>query len=198
MLAVHPSVPARSLQEFIALAKAKPGQLNYGSSGAGAITRLAGAFFDMMTGTHLQNISYKGSGQVMTDLLGGQIQLAFGVPSPTIPFVQSGKLRGLAVSGESRLSALPQLPTFAQAGLPGFDVKAWYGFLAPAGTPKPIIDRLSNLITKALTLPEFREKLIAQGADPFANTSEQFAALMRADTAKYAKIIKTANIKADE
>ena len=200
LLVVHPSLPVRTVKEFIALAKTKPGELNYGSSGAGSTTRLAGAYFGMLTGTRLQNISYKGSGQVMNDLAGGHIHLAFAVSSPTIPHVLSGKLRAIAVSGDDRLRALPQVPTFTQAGLSGFDtnVRGWFGVLAPAGTPKAIIDKVSNEITKALTLPDVRENIIAQGAEPFSSTPEQFAALMRADTATFGRIIKTANIKAEE
>jgi tripartite-type tricarboxylate transporter receptor subunit TctC len=198
LLLVHPSVPANNLREFIALAKAKPGQLNYGSSGSGAITRLAGAFFDMMTGTRMQNISYKGTGQAMTDLLGGQVQLSFSVPPPAIPHVQAGKLRAIAVSGESRLSSLPQVPTFTEAGLSGFDVSSWYGLVAPAGTPKAVIDKLSAEIAKILVMPDIKEKIDAQGQDPFISTPERFAEIMKRDLAKYAKIIKDANIKTDE
>ncbi len=198
LLVVHPSLPARTLKEVIALAKAKPGELNYGSSGAGSTTRLSGAYFGMMTGTRMQNISYKGSGQVVNDLAGGHIQLAFAVPAAIIPYVVSGKLRAIAVSGDTRLHALPQVPTFTQAGLPGFDIQGWFGFLAPAGTPRAIIERVSTEIAKTVTLPKIRETIIAQGAEPYTNTPEEFAAMMRADTATFAKIIKTANIKADE
>jgi tripartite-type tricarboxylate transporter receptor subunit TctC len=198
ILAVHPSLPVRSLGEFIALAKTRPGELNYGSSGAGSTTHLAGAYFGMLTGTRLQNISYKGSGQVMNDLAGGHIQLAFAVSSPTIPHVLSGKLRAIAVSGDARLRALPQVPTFTQAGLPGFDIGGWFGVIAPAGTPKAIVDKLSNEITKVLALPDVSENIIAQGADPFPSTPERFEALMKVDTATFARIIKSANIKADE
>ena len=198
VLVGHPSVLANSLQEFIALAKSKPGQLNYGSSGSGSMTRLAGAFFDMMTGTRMQNISYKGTGQAMTDLLGGQVQLTFSVPPPIIPHVAAGRLKAIAVSGESRLSALPQVPTFGEAGLPGFDVTGWYGLLAAAGTPKAIIDKQSTEIARILAMPDMREKISAQGMDPFIATPEKFAAMIREDLVKYAKIIKTANIKTDE
>jgi tripartite-type tricarboxylate transporter receptor subunit TctC len=198
LLVVHPSLPVRTLKEFIALAKARPGELNYGSSGAGSTTNLAGAYFGMLTGTRLQNISYKGSGQVMNDLAGGHIQLAFAVSSPTIPHVLSGKLRALATTGDTRLRSLPQVPTFTQAGLSGFDIRGWFGVLAPAGTPKAIVDKVSNEITRTLALPDVREHILAQGVDPFPNTAEQFAALMKADTVTFARIIKSANIKADE
>lgn len=197
LLVVHPSVPSNNLREFIALARTKPGLLNYGSSGAGAITRLAAAFFEILTGTSMQNIPYKGTGQAMIDLLGGQIQVSFSVPAPAIPHVLTGKLKAIAVSGESRLSALPQVPTLTEAGLPGFDVSFWYGFIAPAGTPKPIIDKLSTEIARILAMPDTREKIVALEMDPFISTPEQFAALLKADMAKFAKIIQTANIKAD-
>jgi len=198
VLVLHPSIPAKNLREFIALVKSKPGQLNYGSSGVGAMTRLAGAYFDMMTGTKMQNISYKGTGQAMTDLLGGQVELGFLVPPPAIPHIVGGKLKALAVSGASRLSALPQVPTFTEAGLPGFDVSAWYGVVAPRGTPKAIINKLSAEIAKILAMPDIKEKIAAQGMDTFISTPEQFAPMMKEDMAKYAKIIKEANIRTDE
>ena len=198
ILVVHPSVPVRNLQEFIAFAKSKPGQLNYGSSGVGSTTRLAGAYFGMMTGTRLQNISYKGSGQVVNDLLGGHIHFAFSVSLPAVPFVTTGKLKGLAVLGDERLRVLPQVPTFAEAGMPGFDVKGWFAVVAPAGTPKVIVDKVAGEINKSLTVASVRESIIAQGGQPFINTPEQFAAMMKSETEKFAIVIKTANIKSDE
>ena len=159
------------------------------------MTRLAGAYFDMMTGTKMQNISYKGTGQAMTDLLGGQVQLGFLVPPPAIPHITAGKLKAIAVSGASRLSALPQVPTFTEAGLPGFEVKNWYGVLAPASTPMAIIDKLSTEIARILAMPDIKEKLGDQGMEPMISGPDQFAELIRAEMAKYGKVIKTANIK---
>ncbi len=195
VLTVHPSVPANTLQEFIALAKSKPGQLNYGSAGTGNSTHLAGAFFGVLTGTRMQHIPYKGSGPALTDLIGGQIQLYFVSPGPSLPIIQSGEIKAIAISGEARSPALPQVPTFTEAGLPGFDVKVWYGLLAPAATPKDIIDKFSSEVGRIAAMPDIREKLIGQGLEPLYVPAERFAALIRADTAKFARIIKTANIR---
>ena len=134
----------------------------------------------------------------MTDLLGGQIQLSFSLPAPALPHIAAGRLRAIAVSGESRVPALPQIPTFTEAGLPGFDVSVWYGLLAPAGTPRAIIDKLSAEIARMLAAPDMREKIAAQGMDPLVSTPDQIGARIRGDLAKYARIIKTANIKPDE
>jgi Uncharacterized protein conserved in bacteria len=195
MLVVNAALPANTLQEFIALAKAKPGQLNYATSASGGVTHLPGELFNMMTGVKLQQIPYKGSGPLMTDLVGGQVQLAFAIPFPPLPFIKTGRLRALAISGKSRLPALPQVPTFTEAGLPGFDIGYWYGVLARAGTPKAVVDKLSGEIARILAMPDVREKFASQGLDAFISTPEQFAARMKADMARYAKIIKTANIK---
>ena len=197
ILAIHPSVPANNLKEFISLAKAKPGQLNYGTSGSGSVTHLAIELFRIMSGTDMQAIPYKGSGPALTDFLGGQIQVYLNAAVNFIPHIKSGKVRALAVSGEKRLAVVPELPTFTEAGLPGYNVKSWFAILAPAGTPKPIIDKLSREIARALTTPDFKERLAAQGSEPFINTPEQFGELMKADMAKYAKVIKAANIKLD-
>lgn len=198
VMVLHPSVPANTLQEFITLAKSKPGQMNYGSAGSGSINRIAGALFDMTTGTKMQHISYKGSGPLMTDILGGQIQLTFNVPSVTVQHVVAGKLRAIAVSGDARLASLPQVPTFDEVGVKDFDVSVRYGFLAPAGTPKAIVDRLSNEFGKILTMPDIRATLAKQGIEPRFTPSDRFAEQLRSDTAVYARVIKTAGIKADQ
>lgn len=198
LLVLHPSVPANNLKEFIAYAKSRPGELNYGTSGAGAITRLAGALFDIMTGTKMQNIAYKGTGQALTDLLGGQVQLAYTNTITVTPHIKSGKLKAIAITGEKRSASLPQVPTFIESGLQGFDPKAWYGVVAPAGTPKPVVDKLSTEIARILAMPDIKERLEGEGADPFISTPEQFAALLKAEMAKFAQIIKTANIKPDQ
>ena len=197
ILVLHPSVPANSLQELIALAKAKPGQLNYASAGSGSPTNLVAELFSMMAGVKMQHIPYKGGGPALIDLIGGQVQLAFQIPISAIPHVRGGRIKALAVSGEGRLPALPQVPTFTEGGLPGYNVTSWYGILAPAGTRKPIVEKLSAEIAKYLALPEFKEKLVAQGMDALIANPQQFAAMMKNDTAKYARVIKAANIKAD-
>ena len=198
VLVVNPSVPANNLQELISLAKAKPGQLNHASSGTGSLAHLGIELFNTMTGTKIQNIPYKGSGQSVTDLLGGQVQLALNIPSNVIPHIRSGRLRAIAVTGVARLSALPEVPTFAEAGLPGFELRYWYAVLAPAGMPKPILDKLSVEISRIMATADTREKLQGQGMEPFISTPDQFAALMKSDLARFAKIIKSANIKIDE
>ena len=195
VLVVTPSLPAKNLKEFIALAKAKPGQLNYGTPGAGGIIHVVTEMFQAMAGIKLHHIPYKGSGPVLTDVMGGHIQLYFSPPSPVISLVKSGRLKAIAISGETRLAALPEVPTFTEGGLPGYNVASWHGVLAPAGTPKEIITRLSAEIARILRTPEVRDKLAAEGVEAFISTPEQFAALLKADMAKYAEIIRSANIK---
>jgi len=195
VLVINPSSPANTLQEFIALAKSKPGQLNYGSAGTGNVNHLNTELFCAMTGIKMQHIPYKGTGPALTDLMGGQVQSYLAPPTTVIALIKSGKLKAIAMSGETRLPALPQVPTYAEAGLPGFDPKLWFGILAPAGTPKAIVDKLSAEIAKFLATPDFKAQLDSQGLGPFYSTSDQFAALMKADMARYAKIIKSANIK---
>jgi tripartite-type tricarboxylate transporter receptor subunit TctC len=195
LIVVNPAVPAKNLQEFIALAKSKPGQLNFGSSGSGTTNHLALELFSIMAGIKMQHIPYKGAGPAIIDLIGGQIQLFTNNAVPLIPFVKSGKVRALAVSGETRLRSLADVPTVTQAGLPGYEVKSWQGILAPAKTPKPIIDKLSQELTRILQTPEISETLLTMGADPFVGGPQQFAALIKIELARYAKLIKDANIK---
>ena len=195
VLVLNPSVAANTLQEFMALAKSKPGQFNYASTGVGGTTHLAGELFNIMAGTKLQHIPYKGSGPALSDLIGGQVQLSFQIPISAIPHVLGGKLKALAITGESRLALLPQVPTFAEAGLPGYDISGWYWIVAPARTPKVIIDKMSGEIAAILAMPDVQENLARQGIEPLVSTPDQFAALIRSEIARYAKIIKTANIK---
>ena len=195
VLAINASVPANNLQELIALAKSRPGQLNYASSSSGGTTHLAGAFFSILAGIKAQHVPYKGGGPALTDLLGGQVQMFFNTPIVFLPHFKSGRLKAIAISGEKRNSSLPQVPTFTEAGLPGFYVGYWNGVLAPAGTPKAIIDKLSAEIGRILATPDAKDKLLSQGLDPFISTPEQFAALMKADMLRFANIIKSANIK---
>jgi tripartite-type tricarboxylate transporter receptor subunit TctC len=198
ILVVHPSVPVNNLQEFIALAKSRPGQLNYATSSTGGSTHLAAAIFESKTGVRMQHVPYKGGGPALSDLVGGQVQLMFATPPPSIPQVKAGRLRGIAVSGEGRFRALPQVPTFTEGGLPGMDMTSWWGVLGPAGTPKTIIDKLSAEIARILDMPEIREKIVDMGANAFISTPEQFASMMKADLERFARIIKEAKIKTDE
>ena len=197
VLVLNASVPANNLQELIALAKAKPGQLNYASSGSGSTTHLAAEFFNILAGVKTQHIPYKGAGLVMADLLTGQVQLYFNLPISVVPYVKSAKLKAIAITGESHFPALPQVPTFTEAGLPGLDVKIWFGVLAPAGTPQEIIAKVSTEIAKILATPEFKEKLDSQGMEPFISSPDQFAKLIKAEMAKWGKVIKAAGIKPD-
>jgi tripartite-type tricarboxylate transporter receptor subunit TctC len=195
ILAGSNTLPANNLQELVALAKAKPGALNAASTGTGGITHLASEYFNIVTGIKTQHVPYKGTGLVLTDMVGGQVQLFFAPPAALIPFIKAGKLKGLAVTTENRMTALPGVPTFAEAGVPAYDLKSWYGVLAPAATPRRLIDRLSGEIGKTLALPEVRKTMVAQDMDPFISTPDQFATLMTAESAKFARIIKTAGIK---
>jgi len=197
VLILHPAVPANNLQEFIALAKSTPGKLNYATSGNGNPNHLAGEWFNMATGVKMQSVPYKGGGPAITDLIGGQVQAMFSVPVSVIPQIKAGKLKAIAVAGENRLSSLPQVPTFAEAGLPGFDPKSWQGILAPAGTPRAVIDKLAAQISKILAQRDVSEKLASQGTVPFFLGPDEFAALMQADAARFAGVIKTANIRLD-
>ena len=198
VLVLHPSVPANNLQELIALAKAKPGQLNYASSGVGTAPHLSGELFNLVAGVKLQHIPYKGSGQLIPDLIAGQVQLSFQGVISVISHIKSGKLRAIAVGGENRVPALPQVPTFAEAGLPAYDRKdSWHGIVAPAGTPQAIIDKLSTEIARILAAPEAQENLANQGLDPFISTPGETAALIKVDIARIATIIRAANIRVE-
>ena len=198
VLVVYPGVPAKNLQEFIALAKSKPDELNYASSGGGSPLHLSGALFELVASVKMQHIPYKGGGPAVTDLIGGQVQLSFQTPIATIAHIKSGRLRAIAITGDKRSPSLPQVPTFAEGGLPAFTALAGYqGILAPAGTPAVIVNRLSAEIAKIVTMPDFIEKLAEQAAEPFYTTPEQFSALVKTDTARFVKIIKDAHIKVD-
>jgi tripartite-type tricarboxylate transporter receptor subunit TctC len=197
VLVLNTAVPANTVQDVIALAKAKPGQLNFASSGAGGPTHLSGELFNLIAGVKTQHIPYKGAGPAMIDLIGGHVQMFYSVPVNIITHVQSGKLKAIAVTGKTRVTALPQMPTFAEAGLPGFDIKTWNGVLAPAATPKAIVDKLSKEIAAMLTAPGNKEKLDGLGMMTLVSTPEEFGAMIKADSATYLKVIKAANIRVD-
>lgn len=198
IVTVHPSVPAQTIQELIALDKAKPGTLNYGTSGSGTTSHLSGELMNLLTGTKMQHVPYKGSGPAVTDLLGGQIQLMFAASAAAVPFIQSGKLRALAVTGKTRLPALPSVPTVAEAGYPGFNaLDGWYGLLAPPRTPKTIVDKWSAEMARILAMPDVAEKIVGQGLDPLSVPPEDFRAMMVATRDTAARIIKTSGVKID-
>jgi tripartite-type tricarboxylate transporter receptor subunit TctC len=196
-LVIHPSLPVSNLREFIAFAKARPGQLDYASSGTGTSNHLATELLCMLTGIRMNHIPYKGGGPAIIDLMGGHVQLHMNVPVNLIPNIRSGRVKGLAFTGETRLTALPQIPTFIEAGLPAFDSTNWNGILAPAATPKPIVEKLAADIRKVLDMPDIGEKLIAQGQTAWPSTPDQFSALIRSEVATFAKVVKTTHIKAD-
>lgn len=197
LLVVHPALPANNLKEFIALAKARPGQINYASSANGSGNHLSAEMLALRTGIKMQHVPYKGGGPAVIDLMAGQVQMFFNSPSSTLPYVKSGKLKALAMTGEVRFPALPNVPTFAESGLPNFDVKSWHAILAPPATSKAIIDILAAEVAKILAMPDTIDRLASLGLTPFISTPEQLAALMRSETVRYGEVIKAANIKAD-
>jgi tripartite-type tricarboxylate transporter receptor subunit TctC len=197
VLVVHPSMPVNNLKEFIALVRSRPGQVTYASAGNGNMNHLAAELFNMLTGAKTIHIPYKGGGQALIDVVSGQVHLHFAVVVSALPHLRSGRLKPLAIGGDKRFVILPQVPTFAEAGLPGFRLQPWQGFMAPARTPKPIIDRLAQEISRIVMLPEITERIHNWGSQPLLSTPEQFAQLMAADFAKFAEIIKVANIKLD-
>ncbi|HWI13913.1 MAG TPA: tripartite tricarboxylate transporter substrate binding protein [Burkholderiales bacterium] len=197
ILEVHPSLPVKNVKELIALAKSKPGQINYASTGAGQSTHLSMELFKSMAGIDVNHIPYKGSAPALVDIIGGQVSLMFDNMPTSLPHVKAGKLRALAVSTAKRSFALPQLPTVAESGLPGFEVSVWFAVLAPAATPRDIVQKVNAVLVKALHSPDVKQRLAEQGAEPVANTPEQFAATIQRDLAKWAKVVKEANVKLD-
>lgn len=195
MLEVHPSLPVKNVKELIALAKSKPGELNYASTGAGQSTHLSMELFKTMAGIDLNHIPYKGSAPALTDLLGGQVSLMFDNMPSSLPHVKAGKLRALAVSTLKRSPTMPQLPTVAESGLPGFEVSVWFAVLAPAGTPRDIVAKLHGVLVKALHAPDVKERLSSQGAQAVGDTPEEFTVQMRRDLVKWAKVVKDSGAK---
>ena len=198
VLVVHPSVPAYTLQDFIALARSKPGQLNYASSGNGTTPHLSGELFNAMAGVKIVHIPYKGAGAAVTDLLGGHVDLAFLSLSSVVPQLKARRLRALAITSAKRSALMPELPTFGEAGLDGYEVTGWYGVLAPAGTPKEIVHRLHADITRTLALDEIVQTLGAFGLEPAAsNSPAEFTAFLQSEISKWAKVVKASGAKAD-
>jgi tripartite-type tricarboxylate transporter receptor subunit TctC len=197
LLVVHPSVPANSLRELIALAKSQPGKMNYASSGPGTPYHMAGELFKSMAGVDVVHVPYKGSDGARVGILGGQVQMMFDAITTMAPNVRAGKLKGFGTSGRARSSVLPDVPTVAEAGVPGYEATIWLGVMTPAGTPKPIIDRLNAEITKVTGRAEVREAWGKQGATALSMSPEQFDQYLREDIAKWAKVIAQAGIKLD-
>jgi tripartite-type tricarboxylate transporter receptor subunit TctC len=197
VLVVHPSLPAKSVKEFIAIAKARPNDLNYGSSGSGAADHLAGELFNAMVKVKMAHIPYKGGAPAMLDLVSGNVQLVFSTLSTATAAIDSKKVRPLAVAGSKRFEGMPELPTMSEAGLKGFEVNNWYGLFAPAGTPRDIIARLNAETVKALAMPDVKKRLMDAGIIATSSSPEGFDAYIRAETAKWGKVIRDANIKAN-
>lgn len=195
LLVVHPSVPVKTVKELIAYAKSRPGQLNFASGGAGTAIHLAGELFKTMAGVDMVHIAYKGSAPAMTDLIGGQVSLMFDQILTSLPHAQGGKLRALAVTTEKRSPAAPQIPTIAEAALPGYAVTTWHGLLAPAGTPRDVVNRLSGEAARALQSPDIRDRFASQGVDPVSSTPEAFAAMMKAELEKWRRVIAASGAK---
>ena len=195
VVAVNPTVKANSLKEFIALAKSEPGKLSYASAGAGSITHLATELFLDMAKINIVHVPYKGTGPAQTDTIAGNTQLLFGSVATTLPFIKSGRLRALAVTTPRRIPAAAEIPTVAEAGVPGYEVILWHGLIAPKGVPKAIVEQLNHAANDVLKVKDMEERLAGDGVSPAGGTPEQFGALIKSDIARWAKIVKQANVK---
>ena len=197
VVAVNPALPIKTIGELIAAAKAKPGSILYPSAGTGNSTHLGGELFAVMAGVTLTHVPYKGLGPGLVDLMAGRLQAIFSTAPAAIPHIKTGRLRGLAVTTAARSNLMPQLPTVAESGVPGYETGSCYGITAPAGTPRAVVSRLNKEITTVLGTPDFREQLLNAGADPMQTTPEQFAAYVQIEIAKWAKVIKLSGAKAE-
>ncbi len=197
VLVVHPSVPVKTVKEYIALAKRKPGELTYGTAGVGTFSHVSGELLGVMTGVKLTHVPYKGSGPVLIDLVGGHISSSFESITPTLPHIVSGRVRALATTGAARAHALPDLPTIAEAGVPGFDNPSWGAIGAPARTPRPIIELLNKEINAIMQMPEFKEAIRLSGGNITGGTPEQFRDYLKSELAKFGKLFKDIGLKVD-
>ena len=197
LVVVRPSLPVKTTKELIALAKSKPGQINFASSGQGSVIHLATELFDSVAGIKMNHIPYKGTGPALTDTIGGQTDIFFSSTATAMPHVQSGKLRAIAVTTAKRIAALPNVPTVAESGLPGYEVILWHGLIGPKGLPRPIVERINGEVTKALKLKETAEQLQNDGVVPAGGTPEQFAAQIKKEIAVWRKVATDAGVKAE-
>lgn len=197
VLVVHPSLPAKSVKELIALARARPGEINYSSSGSSGPQHLAGELFKMMAQVDIVHVPYKGGGPAATALVGGHVQLQFSTPVSALPHLRSGRLRALAVTSLERSEAFPQLPTISEAALPGYEAVTWWGLLGPAGMPREVVTKVHADVVKVLAQPDTREKLAGQGVSPAGTSPEDFGAMIERDIEKLGKIVKAANVRLD-
>lgn len=194
---MHPSLPAQNVLELIALGRKRPGQLTFGTGGNGSGSHLTMELFKLQTQLDLVHIPYKGVGPALIDLLAGQITMSFGAVPGVLPYARGGRLRALGVSGPKRIAVLPDLPTIAQAGVPDFESTLWYGVLAPAGTPMPVINRLHATLTRALQSTDMRERFAAEGSDPVGSTPQEFHAFIKSEIERWAVVVKVAGMKAE-
>jgi tripartite-type tricarboxylate transporter receptor subunit TctC len=197
VLVVHPSVAAKNVKELIALAKAQPGKLTYGSSGVGGAGHLAGVLFDQLAGTKMIHVPYKGGAPAMIALVSGEVNLVFATAETAVPQVKAGKIRALGVTTAKRSALLPDLPTIAEGGLPGYEANNWYGLLAPAKTPAAIIERLNREVVKVLNMPKVKEQLFRSGLDASPSTPKEFSAYIKSEMAKWSKVVKASGAKAE-
>jgi tripartite-type tricarboxylate transporter receptor subunit TctC len=197
VLVIHPSVPANTLAEFVTLAKAKPGSLNYGSSGVGNAGHLAGELFRLFAKIDFVHVPYKGGGPATTDLLGGQISAIFSTPASVVGHIKAGKLRALATTGAQRSLAMPEVPTIAESGYPGFEATNWYAYVAPAKTPREIVARLNQELVRVMSAPDVREQLISHGMEPQPGTSEALAKYIEREYATWGRVVREAKIGAN-
>ncbi|HKA39644.1 MAG TPA: tripartite tricarboxylate transporter substrate-binding protein, partial [Burkholderiales bacterium] len=195
ILVVHPSLPVKTVKELVALARARPGQLNYPSAGVGSSSHLAGELLAILTGIRIVHIPYKGGGPAMIDTISGEMQMMFATMPAAMPHVKSGRVRPVAVTTTQRSPTLPELPTVSETGVKGYEASTWYGVLTPARTPRPVIDRLHGETVKMLAAPDVRERLGSQGFEPAGSTPEEFAAYIKSEIAKWGKVIRTAGIR---
>jgi len=197
VLVVHPSLPVRNVKELIALAKSRPGELSYGSSGSGAFNHLTGALFSQMTKTKLVHVPYKGGGPAAVALLSGEISMILGEPASIVGFVRAGKVRALAVTSAGRSPTFPDLPTIAESGVPGYQATSWNGMLAPAGTPAEIIKRLNGEFNRIIGTPDMKKRMLDNGYEPVGSTPEKFGELIHSEIAKWAPVVKAAGVQVD-
>jgi tripartite-type tricarboxylate transporter receptor subunit TctC len=197
VLDVHPAVPATSVTELLALARSRPGRMNFGSSGQGATAHLATEHFMSLTGAKMTHVPYKGAAPAMTALIGGEVEMLFDSMPTTLPHARAGRIRPLAVTTLQRSALLPQLPTLDEAGVKGYELASWFGLFAPAGTSRAVVNRLNQAVNTATARPEMKERLLSQGAEPLGGTPEDLASYLRRELAKYGKIIREAGIKAE-
>ena len=198
IVCLHPSLPVKNVKELIALAKNNPGKMHYGSGGPGTTQHLSGELFNVLAGVKIVHVIYKSSAQMTIDAIGGQIDLIFHNAPVVQPHVKSGKLRGIAVTSAKRLASVPELPTMIEAGMPGFEVTAWFGLLAPAGTPPAVLSKIHADTVRVLNMPDVRERFQSQAAEPSGNKPEEFAAFIQAETVKWARVIKASGAKIDQ